>query len=252
MRYPGHIFISPHRDDACFSLAASICLLGGGHLINIFTKSAYVSHPSLATQTPPLSADTVTALRNKEDEFFSETMNLERHELGLPEATLRGLSWNLTGGQINWEEEASEQATIVFNKLAPLLEQLISRNGTSSATLYFPMAIGGHRDHMAVLMAGKIIRSTSWGQRLHWLFYEDLPYASWPDQREEGIRRFQSIIERESITKRHLLLTPEQLDAKMKLVNIYASQHYTPPPRSELACHDSWRLGPHEALWEAY
>lgn len=48
------------------------------------------------------------------------------------------------------------------------------------ATLYGPMAIGGHRDNIATLMMIQIMKSTPWRQAQRWVFYEDLPYASWP------------------------------------------------------------------------
>lgn len=248
MQRPAHIFISPHRDDACFSLAATISLLGGGHLINIFSKSQYTSQPSLAAQTPSLSAEVVTAIRDKEDSEFCEMTNLVRHELEFEDADLLGLTWNFDDNQTSIQA-ATEKAQLISAQLTPLLQQLIIDSGAGTATLYGPMAIGGHRDHIATLMSIQMIKSTPWGQAQRWVFYEDLPYASWPGEREKSLPRFEAIIQESTLSKHILALGPERLAAKMKLVNIYASQHPSPPLIKDFICNDSWITGPHEALW---
>lgn len=249
MRRPPNIFISPHRDDACFSLSATISLLGGGHLVNIFTQSEYVADPSLALQSPALSASTITAIRSREDQEFCEALNLERHELELPEATLRGRSWNLEQNQEPGEEEL-QQANLIHEQIAPLLQNIIAATSFNKSSVYLPMAIGSHRDHIATMIAGKMLQENPWAQAHNWFFYEDLPYASWPGERALGIPRFHQSMCNPNLRKHYLPLSPEQITHKMKLVNIYSSQHYSEPNDKDFFCSDSWLLGPHEAIWK--
>lgn len=248
MRQP-QLFISPHRDDACFSMAATISLLGGGHLLNIFTRSKYTSHPTLANEDAPLSEDLVSAIRKREDHAFACATNLKVHDLDFTDADLRGLSWDIQSEQ-EFLVQAVELARQIYKKLKPILQKLTPSFPSVNTTVYCPMGIGGHRDHLTTLLAMRMIKYTTWGQKQQWLFYEDLPYASWEWAREEGIRRFQAIMKGTSIQKYCLPLEPEQLINKMQLVSLYASQHPTPPTMQNFICCDSRLLGPHEGLWK--
>lgn len=250
MSSPAHFFISTHRDDVCFSLSGAVRLISGGHLINIYTQSKYTAHPSLATHSPPLSQPTVTSLREREDSEFAQLMNLERHELGLKDADARGLGWKFEGGETE-TREALTQAEQISEQLLKLLAQLETSYKDEALTLYCPMAIGGHRDHLATLIGVQRLITTPWGQKHRWIFYEDLPYASWPCQRDSGIHKFLQIMNVQAYKKYCLKLDRRGIERKMELVNIYASQHPSPPRFHEFICRDSSVLGPHEGLWQA-
>lgn len=248
MQIPPHIFISPHRDDACFSLGATISLLGGGHLINIFTESSYTAHPSLSTNTPPLGNDIVTAIRNREEGQFCATANLTRHELGFADTTLRDISWSVNDDQ-NSLKEPTQQAKLIMVPLGSLLQELTNNNAGKVFTIYCPMAIGNHRDHLSTFLAMLMIRYQSRLPSLQWFYYEDLPYASWLGERERGIARFKEMMGNKNWNKSYIPLRPDQITRKMELVNIYSSQHHREPISKDFFCSDSWRLGPHESLW---
>lgn len=245
-----HLFISTHRDDICFSLSGAVQLIGGGYLINIYTQSKYTAHPSLATLSPPLNQSTVTALREREDTEFAERMNLERHELGLKDADARGLSWKFEGNKAD-TREAFTQAEQIADQVLNLVADIEKNHPGEILTLYCPMAIGEHRDHVATLIGVQRLVSMPWGQKHRWIFYEDLPYASWPNQRATGIQKFHQVMNGRPHKKYGLKLEHAEIDKKMRLVNIYATQHANPPRFHEFICRDSEILGPHEGLWYA-
>lgn len=250
MTKPPHLFISPHRDDVCFSLAGAVQLIGGGHLINLYTQSKYTAHPSLALLPQPLNSSTVTALRDREDLEFAARMNLERHELDFQDADARNLSWNFDGSETD-TIEAMNQAEHIAAQLLHLFGELGKKHQDEILTLYCPMAIGGHRDHVATLMAVQKLINMPWGQKHRWFFYEDLPYASWAHEQTIGIDRFLQIMNYHPHKKTCLKLDRQGINRKMALVNIYASQHESPPRFHEFICRNSGMLGPHEGLWHA-
>lgn len=248
MLLPPHIFLSPHRDDACFSLSATIARLGGGHLVNIFTKSQYVAHPSLANHIPPLTAEQISHIRRREDQVFCKLTNLHIYDLGLDEATLRGLPWNLDINN-DYSDEHIQQSKIVYAHLVPLLSRISDQCGDQQITLYCPMAIGFHRDHVATLVATRMIFEDHFSTNLRFAFYEDLPYASWAGEREKGINFFTSIFTEPQLRKYYLPLDSKQINLKRQFVNVYASQHDGLPNDLDFISSDSWDLGPHEGLW---
>src|SRR5690242_12983866 len=80
------IFVSPHRDDICFSLGV-LAWMTGGVIVNVFTRSQYTVQTveDLSSST----IDRVSALRRSEDSAFITMSGLVEFDLGWSEAPLR-------------------------------------------------------------------------------------------------------------------------------------------------------------------
>lgn len=250
------IFLSPHHDDICFSLAGTVLAYGGGTLINIFSRSDYVALPFEATlkilsnQTDFKSSsfskksDLVSELRRLEDEEFCHHTGLKRHDLNLNDAALRG-----DDPFTHQDAEIINESKEVGQAMLPILEQILNAHGNQSPTnLYTPIGIGGHRDHLSCLMA-VLELPIRIKQRLNMVFYEDLHYASNPKFRSEGLKRFSTLAADKNLAKLPLRLSPADLRKKMSLVELYKSQHDYPPMQGEYIPADSNRWGPHEGIW---
>jgi LmbE family N-acetylglucosaminyl deacetylase len=161
--------LSPHPDDLCFSIGGLLArgLSGAAHAIVAFSRSRY------APQTLDADGDEtkVTALRGAEDSRYLANIGATRTALGLPDCTLRSDRW-----QDYFEVDC---APALLRRLLDAIGPLVSDR--PSATVLSPLAIGGHRDHLAV-------RDTALAtvpiERL--MFYEDLPYAG--ECEDEDIR----------------------------------------------------------------
>ena len=171
------LVLSPHRDDAAFSLSLAIdSWLAARHtvtLLNCFTRSLYApfSDADFVHQNDRLSY--VSAMRRKEDEAFA------RH---LPHANARNLrlvDLNLKDAPIRLRCADDDVCNLPVNpadpaipKIARSLEKQIAA-GTDAIVL--PLALGHHVDHRTVREA-----TLPLAQSLPCAFYEDLPYALRP------------------------------------------------------------------------
>ena len=84
------IFLSPHNDDVCFSLAG-LAERTGGDLVSIFTLSEYVASPIPLPTDRARRMAAITALRREEDTRFAQAAGLVRHDLALAEPPVTGL-----------------------------------------------------------------------------------------------------------------------------------------------------------------
>jgi LmbE family N-acetylglucosaminyl deacetylase len=161
------IVLSPHFDDACFSLGGFLQALGHGRLVNIFTQGRHVVEPRLAHAG--LRADAVTFLRDLEDREFAKTCGLERRDLGCEEPALRGRRPSEMAG-------LADDIRQIEEKLWPLLHELAAADPARPA-LFAPLGIGRHVNHRATAEA--VFRNLTWlRERFDLHFYEELPYAS--------------------------------------------------------------------------
>jgi hypothetical protein len=236
------IYISPHLDDVCFSLAATATQRQGGHLLNVFTLSKHISASARLRHRAGLTAAEIGRMRTQEDEAFAAQCKLARHDLGYGETSLLGLRH----GDLT---DIESDAALVEERLVGLLLDLADKEGMRNGTLFCPMGIGGHRNHLAVLMA--VLQSLSrLRPRFRILFYEDLHYASNRQTRTDGIARFCRLAN--TSTPQHFIvpLAPGQFADKMKLVALYASQLERQPPVAGYFTPGNVDVpGPHEAFW---
>ena len=79
-----HVYLSPHHDDACFSLG-HCAGRQGGRVVNIFTRSEHVAASLLLPTDPQQRVAFVSDLRRREDEAFVAAARLDRADLALEE-----------------------------------------------------------------------------------------------------------------------------------------------------------------------
>jgi len=239
---PGAVFISPHHDDACFSLAGIALASGGGELVNVYTQSDYVVVPIPFFEERGARIKYITDLRTREDQAFAEACNLTRHDLMLEEApVLRVHPFDLTA----LEPDVGRLDSVLIKYVIDLAPH--SSTG-GKPTLYCPMGIGGHRNHVSVLLA--VVKALPRLQELYELrFYEDLHYASKGRGRGVGLSRFRALFMSERLNRRVLILAPELFAKKMALVGGYRSQHGGRLRAADFIPAAADIREPHEAIW---
>ncbi len=165
------VVLSPHRDDAAFSLGLSIgTWLDAGHtvdVVNCFTRSDYAPHAEFEFIHSNDRLLRVTALRLREDRSWQKmygTGTLRMTDLNMKDAPLRlhvGLE-QVCALQVNPEDKA----------MMKVPKAVAALGGDALAV---PLAMGSHVDH-------KTVREAMLTSGLPWqtpmAFYEDLPYAA--------------------------------------------------------------------------
>jgi hypothetical protein len=226
------IVLSPHFDDACFSLGGFLKALGHGILINLFTHGRYVAETRLARAA--LTQDAVRYVRDKEDRAFAAMCGLLRHDLECEEPTLRGRRPSEIMGLADDVAQSED-------RLLALLFALAAESGTRSA-LFVPLGIGHHVNHRAA--AEVILRNLAGLQPFFDLhFYEELPYASNIFDRMAALER---LGQRAGQVRRHVFTTPWR--EKRALIGLYQSQLRRDP--SFFRFHPAaFPLAAHEAFW---
>lgn len=157
LAYPrSTIIVSPHVDDAIYSLGAAIHAgeLGRVHIANVFSRSRW----TLSGLGDPT---TITETRQLEEERVCAMIDCTFENLGLPDSSL------LTSDRLFTEDRVSEAREIILG--------LISSHHWDA--YYFPVGNSQHPDHV-------IVSSIGW-QR--WkenprtgvmAFYEEIPYQA--------------------------------------------------------------------------
>ena len=242
MAVPDGVFISPHYDDVCFSLAGMVLVRRGGQMINVYTQSDYAVVPLPFFEDKGERIKYITAMRAAEDKAFADACNLTRHDLMLEESSVLGIHpFDLTG----IDPDVERLDSVLIGYLVGLARQL---NAGGNPTLYCPMGIGGHRNHVAVLLA--VINALPRLRDLFEIcFYEDLHYASRGDRRSAGLSRFLGLLRAEQLTRRVLMLAPELFAKKMILVQGYRSQHRRTVRAADYIPAAADIRGPHETVW---
>lgn len=184
------VVLSPHRDDAAFSLGLSVdAWIAAGHtvsVLNCFTQSAYAPYSAdvdLVHENDRVSF--VSALRRREDIAWSKlTRNrLTFHDLDLLDAPLR-LACDVDE-VLTVEIRPGDRAVA---RIEGAIAKLMRKATQGSLAIAAPLGVGGHIDHRVVHQA--ILQATAGGD-LPVAFYEDLPYATRPggaEQLEAAIR----------------------------------------------------------------
>jgi LmbE family N-acetylglucosaminyl deacetylase len=201
--------LSPHRDDAAFSLGLSIdAWLLAGHtvsVLNFFTQSAYAPFSDVDLVHANDRTSYVTALRRREDLAWNKLTGnkLSFHDLDLLDAPLR-LACSVDE-VLTAEIRAGDRAVArVEGALAK-----ISRKGTDSGIGFaVPLAVGGHIDHRVVRQAALSVLNAN---DVPILFYEDLPYAARQGE-SEGLATLAGAV---SPDLRAVLLPEHSIDAAM-------------------------------------
>jgi hypothetical protein len=236
-----HIYLAPHHDDVCFSVG-ELASQTGGALLNAFTISRYVAAPVDLPDEPDAQVALISNLRRQEDLRFTGAAGLARHDLGLSEPPVLGLKpFDLSG--------IADEVRHLSARLIPLLLDLLPRGGDPRrAALYCPMGIGGHRNHLSMLLA---VRGAypALAQRCAIFLYEDLHYASNARARQQGLALVAKVFAGAELSPIVMALDPLATERKMRLVSLYASQHAQPPQLTDFTPASGLSPGPHEIVW---
>ena len=174
------LILSPHRDDAAFSLAIAIHnWLTRGHtvtLLNIFTRSRYAPYSDADFVHENDQLTYVSAMRLREDELFQRRITQDLPK-GL-KSNLHRIDLNLKDAPIRLRCAVEAVCSTLVNPADPAIEKIrkaLTKQTESGAmeALIVPAALGSHVDHLTVREAALPLTAS-----LPSAFYEDLPYAA--------------------------------------------------------------------------
>lgn len=227
--------LSPHRDDAAFSLSVALSYWSKLSLklsvVNFFTVSEYAPH-ALSTR-----ASTISAIRTREDHSALSAIDggIRVEAFNLLDAPLR---FGIGADAICRSETAALQSTSEIDALGLRLRKYFERG-----LVLAPLALGDHVDHLAV---SKAAQASSMRHKLG--FYEDLPYATWTSEstfrhrlhkteQHTGVHLRSVVIRNRNFTVAH----------KRRLINRYRSQ-ITPEEAASIAQY-ACNYGGGERVW---
>jgi len=242
IRYEKAVFLSPHHDDVCFSIAGIVLSQGSGALVNIFTRSEYVARRMALPADRNERIEFVTKLRAAEDQRFAEAAGLARHDLMLHEPSLRGFT------PFDSSDLLGEVLGVKSVLLSFLERHFEAEPRGARAAIFCPMGIGGHRDHLLTLLAVKVMM-TFLLSHFDVYFYEDLPYASVPSVRGEGIARTLAIFSGFRMLRERFSLSKDLFGRKLELLALYSSQFKSSPRATDFVPAEAESPTPHEAVW---
>lgn len=171
------VIVSPHRDDAAFSLTLSVAAwLEAGHqvhVLNCFTQSAYAPFSDAESLHANDRVSFVSAIRKREDEAWHKVMGgrVRWTDLDLLDAPLRLAC--AVDEVLAVEIRPGDRAVA---RVAGALRKIADSARAGEVAFALPAAIGGHIDHRVVRAAGELMMRE---QFLPVALYEDLPYAAW-------------------------------------------------------------------------
>ena len=165
------LVLSPHRDDAAFSLSLSIShWLQQGHtvsLLNVFTRSLYAPYSDAESVHENDRLSYVSAMRRREDEaFLKQLPGLTMTDLNIKDAPIR----LHCDSSIVCDMDVDPNDT-AFPKITKAIQAaLAAKPGTA---LVVPLGLGHHVDHRVVRDAALPLTPNA-----PCTFYEELPYAT--------------------------------------------------------------------------
>ena len=162
------VLLSPHPDDAAFSLGG--VLQGGGLpdpvvLVTLFGRSNFMRDGGFSPDWPE-----VTRRRRGEEETFAASLGLELVYHEMPEVSLRDQRLFAPGS-----DEDLTPPPGLEDAIARALEERVP------ALVLAPLGLGDHRDHKIVCRSAS---RTAAARELPLAYYEDLPYAARLSERD--------------------------------------------------------------------
>ncbi|MCL4467196.1 MAG: PIG-L family deacetylase [Chloroflexi bacterium] len=155
------VIISPHIDDAVFSLGSYLEQLVRHHsvsVINVFSLSTFAFREML----PPRRA---TLIREFEDGLAMRTVGVpDSHYLRFPEALLRGYSL------VDLRSESAEHS-VANSDLVPQVSARLVQLVPPDSFVLAPAAFGSNVDHIVTRMVCERLAAKV-------VYYADLPYAA--------------------------------------------------------------------------
>ncbi len=174
------VVLSPHRDDAAFSLGLTIDgFLAAGHtvsVLNCFTQTAFAPYSDADNLHANDRLSFVSALRRREDQAWNKLLGgrLRFQDLDLLDAPLR-----LACSVEDVLTIATRPGDRAVARVAGAVAKLLRTAPANDLALVAPLAIGSHIDHRVVQQA---VLDAVGDAAIPLAFYEDLPYAA----REDG------------------------------------------------------------------
>ncbi len=215
------LILSPHRDDAAFSLSLSIHhWLAAGHkvtLLNVFTRSLYAPYSDAETVHTNDRLAYVSALRRREDEeFLKQIPGAEMVDLNIKDAPIR----LHCDSSIVCDMDVNPEDTAI-PKIRKAIATMAAAHHAFSA-LVLPLGLGHHVDHRVARDASLPLTTD-----LPCAFYEELPYAT-----RDGVRVDLSRFREDTNTRLHEPLFPvlchgthtRPTELKRRIALLYASQ----------------------------
>lgn len=197
------IVLSPHLDDAAFSLGAAMALAAAAgeavHVVNVFTRYAGAA-----------------AMRRREQEDLAAMLAVgpraRSTPLGFDDAPLR--KEHAAHGLYRPHGLLPDDHPMV-DRLSLALEPHLD-----GGICFVPLAVGGHVDHLVLLHAA--LRLMQPGATC---FYEDLPYAGWlPEPAAQQAAERARALGAPALAPDVLRFTTDSARAKEAVVRCYASQ----------------------------
>lgn len=176
------LLVSPHRDDAAFSLGLAVeGWLAAGHtvqVLNCFTQSDYAPFSDAESLHPNDRVSFVSAVRRREDAAWNKLLGgrVRFHDLDLLDAPLR---LHCTPDEVAALEIRPGDRAVA--RVAGAVAKLTRQATPDNMAVLAPMAVGAHIDHRVTLQA--VVEAFA-GRELPLAFYEDLPYAGRPGEAE--------------------------------------------------------------------
>lgn len=237
------LILSPHRNDAAFSLSIAIHnWLAARHsitILNIFTRSRHAPYSDAAFVHDNDQLSYVSAMRLREDELF-----LRRITQDLPKGLkshIHMLDLNLKDAPIRLRIAPEDACTTTHSSSDPAIEKIrraISRQIEAGAmqALVIPAALGNHVDHLTVREAASLFTASAPAA-----FYEDLPYAA--NTADANTLCFATEERLTPVISR----ADAGIDRKLSLILGYASQ--VDSETASLISHFAARYNEGERLW---
>jgi LmbE family N-acetylglucosaminyl deacetylase len=221
------LILSPHRDDAAFSLSIAITnWLTARHtvtILNVFTRSRHAPYSDAAFVHQNDELSYVSAMRLREDEHFVRRIT-EKLPKGL-KSNLHKVDLNLKDAPIRLRIPLEDLSDTPVNPADASIEKIrkaITKQSEAGAmeAIVLPAAIGDHVDHLTVREAAQ-----SFATNIPSAFYEDLPYAaSYPSAATDLEALRETAATRNEPLHPVLYQIESAVEFKRRLVLGYASQ----------------------------
>jgi LmbE family N-acetylglucosaminyl deacetylase len=211
-----HVYLSPHLDDAALSC--------GGAIARHSSAGARVLVVTICTATPPLdssfssfaeethrkwglTAAEVVQARLHEDSLAMEQLGANSMWVGMLDAIYRQPDAYDSNDRLFGTPAATDPLLPALNEFIRALRDRVPR-----ATLYAPLGIGEHVDHVITCAA---VRANA-GNTV--AFYEDFPYVTRPGALEQRLRALDERLVMSTIN------INSALSRKIGAVSAYTSQ----------------------------
>lgn len=236
-----NIYLSPHFDDACFSIGGIIQASQKGYLINIYTKSDHVENIFIAQQLKS-HHKAISTLRKQEDMAFVNSCKLTAINLNFKEPKLLGINpFDLNN--------INNDVAFLNKHLIKVVLDIIQSRKSQIYQIFCPIGIGGHRNHVSTTLS--ILKNINFiREKAKVYFYEDLPYANNPSLRYQGLRRLLKMSNQKEFFNTKIHFTTEQYEEKRNLIKFYKSQHLNSPDINNFFLKNITHQTYFESLWE--